>query len=421
MIAPRTALCFLLALALPPLAPANAAEPAPAATPIAAAASPETTAAAPPKVAAGAGGFTLGSADGDFALRLRSLVQADSRTYGGEGPEADGFLVRRARLELTGTVHGEFDFRVMPDFSGAGTTLLDAWLRWNVSPAFQVQVGKVKLPIGLEREQSREHNLFHEFGYPTSLVPNRDVGVNVQGKLASGALAYYLGVFDGTADGASVVTDVDADREVAGRLFATPFAGGASAGKHLGFGVAGTYGSRAGAPAAYRTIGQQTFFRWRDGVANDGAAWRVVPQLHYYRGPAGVLAEYALSSQELASGALAGEVEVSAWTVNGAWVLTGEELAFGGLTPARPIDGGAGGIGAWQLVARATELEVDDAAFPLFADPTRAARRARTLGLGVNWYLNRMVRFSADYNHTDLDGGPLEGERVLIARAQLRF
>jgi phosphate-selective porin OprO/OprP len=419
VIAPRALLCSLFAI--PFLAPAGASEPAPTATPVAGAPSPESGNAAPPKVAAGAGGFTLSSADGDFALRLRSLVQTDSRTYDGEGPETDGFLVRRARLELAGTVYGEFDFRVMPDFAGAGTTLLDAWLRWNVSPAFQVQVGKVKLPIGLEREQSREHNLFNEFGYPTSLVPNRDAGVNVQGKLASGALAYYLGAFDGTADGASVITDVDGDREAAGRLFATPFAARDTAGKHLGFGVAGTWGSRAGAPAAYRTIGQQTFFRWRDGVVNDGTAWRVVPQLYYYRGPAGVLAEYALSSQELASGAHVGELEASAWTVNGAWVLTGEKLTFGGLTPARPIDGEPGDIGAWQLVARATELAVDEAAFPLFADPTRAARRARTLGIGVSWYLNRILRFSADYNDTDLDGGPLEDERVFIARAQLRF
>src|SRR5688500_4595823 len=135
----------------------------------------------------------------------------------------------------------------------------------------------------------------------------------------------------------------------------------------------------------------------------------------------GVLAEYARSSQELAPGTVVEEVGASAWTVDAAWVLTGEELAFGSLTPARPIDGEHGGIGAWQLVARATELEVDEAAFPLFADPARAARRARTVGLGVSWYLNRIIRFSADYNHTDLDGSPLEEERVLIARAQLRF
>src|SRR5687768_11905237 len=147
VIASRALLCSLVALALPLVAAAEAAEPAAASTPAAGATPPETAAAAPPKVAAGAGGFTLSSADGDFALRLRSLVQADSRTYDGEGPEADGFLVRRARLELTGTVYGKFDFRVMPDFSGAGSTLLDAWLRWNVSPAFQVQAGKVKLPV----------------------------------------------------------------------------------------------------------------------------------------------------------------------------------------------------------------------------------------------------------------------------------
>lgn len=394
----------------PPAAPAPANPPtAPGAKPAAA------------DISAGGGGFTVRSADGDFTLRLRSLVQVDARLYDGDGPDADGFLVRRARLELTGAVFGRFEFRVMPDFGGSSTTLLDAWLRWNVSPAFQVQVGKVKLPVGLEREQSRENNLFNEFGYPTSLVPNRDVGVNVQGQLGAGAVAYYLGAFNGTADGASVVSDTDDEREVAARVFATPFAASDTAWKHLGFGLAGTYGSRSATPAAYRTIGQQTFFRWRDGVVNDGVAWRVVPQLYYYRGPFGMLAEHAVSSQELAAGAVAGEVEVSAWTVNASWKLTGEEASFRGVSPRRPIGSEPGGTGAWELVARATGLDIEESAFPDFADRSRVASGVRTVGVGVNWYLNRMIRFSADYNDTDLEGGPLGRERVLIGRAQIRF
>lgn len=401
------------ALALAALAVLAAAPPAAAQAPL--------PAPVPPSVTAGPQGFSLVGEKGDFTLRLRTLVQADGRFYS-DGPETDGFLVRRARIELTGTLYRRFDFRVMPDLSGSSTTLLDAWLRWRLSPELQVQVGKVKLPIGLEREQSPEHNLFAEFGYPTALVPNRDVGINLQGRLRAGGLTYYVGVFDGTADGASTVSDGDDERELAARLFATPFAADdASPWGGLGFGLAGTWGEPETAPSAYRTVGQQTFFRWRAGVVNDGDAWRLVPQAHLFRGPFGLLAEHALSSQELELGDVVTRVEASAWTVNVTWVATGEEVTFHGVEPRRPIGAEPGGRGAWQLVARATELEVEDSAFPLFADPAGSARRARTLSAGVHWILNRAIRLTADYNRTELDGGPIADEQVVIARAQVRF
>jgi phosphate-selective porin OprO/OprP len=374
------------------------------------------------EISAGPGGFVLRSSGGDFTLRLRSLVQMDGRFYTGDGPSSDGFLVRRARLELVGTLFGRFDFRLMPDFAGSATTLLDAWVRWKMSPAFQVQVGKVKLPVGLERAQSREFNSCNEFGYPTSLVPNRDIGANIQGELVDGSLAYYLGVFDGTGDGGSASADTDGDRELAARLFAIPFKGdGESWLENLGFGVAGTWGRRQAAPTAYRTVGQQTFFRWSDGVVTDGTTWRVVPQLYYYRGPFGLLSEYAVSSQEVRNGEQTSVIENLAWTVNASWVLTGEDASFGAVIPARAIDRQAGGFGAWELVVRMSVLELDAAVFPVFADSSNSAESARTTTAVVNWYLNPMFRVSVDYSHTDLEGGPLASEDVIIARMQLRF
>lgn len=87
------------------------------------------------------------------------------------------------------------------DFAGSSPTLLDAWLNWKICPSSQVPAGKTKLPVGLERFQSREINLMTEFGYPTSLVPSRDIGIGVHGASFDGVLDYYLGVFNGTTDG----------------------------------------------------------------------------------------------------------------------------------------------------------------------------------------------------------------------------
>ncbi|MBI3853255.1 MAG: porin [Verrucomicrobia bacterium] len=378
-----------------------------------------------PILSVGEKGFSLQSGDGAFNLRLRSLVQADSRFYFDNGGvrNNDTFLIRRARIELTGTLFDKLDFRIMPDFAGTTPTLLDAWLDWKISPYFQVLAGKVKLPVGLERFQSRENNLLTEFGYPTSLVPNRDIGIALHGQVLNGALDYYVGAFNGTRDGGSTVVDSEDDKSVAAWLFATPFAKSDNAAlKGLGFGIAGTYGNDEGTPSNFNTVGQQAFYRWRTGVANDGTTWRIVPQAYYFYGPFGLLGEYAISSQKVRSGTTLGTIQNQAWEVTASYVLTGEDATFRGVKPAKSVSfGEKRGWGAWQLVARVTELDIDDDAFPTFANPATSASRARSYGGGINWYLNQQVRISADYNWTALSGAALRDEHALITRVQFRY
>ena len=311
----------------------------------------------------------------------------------------------------------------MEDFAGSTPTLLDAWLDWKIKPEFQVLAGKVKVPVGLERYQSREYNLMNEFGYPTSLAPNRDIGIAIHGGLFGNALDYYVGGFNWVPDGGSSVTSADGSVNLAARLFANPFRQSENrALQGIGFGVAGTYGDGAGTPANYSTVGQQTFYSWRSGVAVDGTTWRLVPQIYYFNGPFGLLGEYAVSSQEVRSGANQGTVQNKAWEVTASWVLTGEDATFSGVKPARPVGfGEKRGWGAWQVVARATELDIDDDAFPTFANPATSASRARSYGGGLNWYLNPMVRISANYNWTTFSGAARPDENSFITRVQFRF
>jgi phosphate-selective porin OprO/OprP len=383
----------------------------------------------PAVVKAGADGFSIESGDGSFVLRLRALVQADARFYfgneqigSGSGTVplsgADDFLIRRARIELTGRLYEQFDFRLMPDFAPSTSTLLDAWLRWTVKPALQFQVGKIKLPVGLEREQTREFNFFNEFAYPTSLVPNRDTGLNVQGQVVGGALSYYVGTYNGPSDGTSLVDDTDESKTAVSRLFFTPSKGLL---RGLGIGIAASHGEQKGAPSPYRTVGQQIFFQPRAAAVTDGTVSRVEPQLYWFRGPFGLMSEWVRSSHESRIGSIREELEHTAWQVTVTWVLTGEDATFRGVEPEHDVDPQKGIWGAWQLVARATELDVDDDAFPLLADPAVSSTKASTLGIGIHWMMNPQIRLTVDYNATDLTGGSLDDEDAVIGRVQLRF
>ena len=81
-------------------------------------------------------------------------------------------------------------------------------------------------------------------------------------------------------------------------------------------------------------------------------------------------------------------------------VITGEENTYRGVKPRTNF--GEGGPGAWELAARYGRLDIDDEAFRLgFANPSSAARTARSFGVSLNWYLNRHVKAVLGYDHTE--------------------
>jgi phosphate-selective porin OprO/OprP len=400
-------------------------------------------------VSIGAGGLQVRSADTNFVLKLRGYVQADARFYPDDvatGTRNDTFLLRRVRPIIEGTVAERFDYRLMLDFpsgsppsAGNNGLVQDAYLNTRIYPWLQVQVGKFKEPIGLERLQSGANLLFIERNYPAQLVPNRDVGVQLQGDLLAGGLRYEVGVFNGVANGGSGDNELaDDEKDVAARLFATPFVTTDNDMlRGLGFGVAGTIGEQDGALRTFVTPGQQGFFTYTTGagtvaapnVAANGKIWRVSPHAYYYVGPFGILGEYAYSAQEVTQTAgptlTSDTLHHKAWQVAASWFVTGEDNSFKAVTPKSPFKFGGAGWGAVELTARYGELDVDDDTFPVFANPATAATKATSWGGGVNWHLNRNVKLSLNYEQTDFTGGTSaflnNGEKVILTRAQFSF
>jgi phosphate-selective porin OprO and OprP len=408
-----------------------------------------------PSVSIGSSGFTLRSADTNFVLKLRGLLQVDSRTYLDDGgiKNNDTFLLRRARPIFEGTVFRDFDFLLTPEFGGTGTpSILDAYLNYRYQPGLQLRMGKFKVPVGLEQLQSDSQALFIERGYPSQLTPNRDLGVQLHGELG-GVLNYAIGAFNGVGDNrTSSNADFDDEKAVAGRIFLHPFQKTDLAPlKGLGFGVGASFGNSEGANGlpngnGYVSDGVQQFFSYTTStvatnanVTADGAHWRISPQAYWYYGPFGLLGEYVISSQKLrrTSGPVATPTEDfmtarnTSWQIEGTWVLTGEDASYKGVTPKKNFDPHGGGWGAFDLVARYGVLDIDDDVFAgprSFASAANSASKARSWGVGLNWYLNRNIRAAVNYFHTDFQGGetgsnlvPKQNEQVFLTRLQLSF
>lgn len=376
------------------------------------------------------GGFNIKSNDGDFLLKIGADLQVDSRAFVGDGAAAgaDTILLRRVRPTFSGTVYRYVDYFFRPDFGQGTTVIYDAYLELTYFSAAKVRVGKFKPPVGLERLQSDDDTIFVERGLPTLLTPSRDIGYQISGVVLPKRLNYSIGVFNGVPDNGLSDVAVSSHRDYAARLFLTPF-NGASGNplSGLGFGSGISGGGVDGQPLpAYKTFGQTTFFTFASGVAEAGHRTRLSPQAYYYLGPFGLLAEYTLTEEGLKKGAVQRDVAFRAWQVEASYILTGESKSFTSPTPRKSFDPRNHGWGALELAARVGDFGAERGIYNYgFASPATTPRRAHEWVGGVNWYLNRLVRISLDYGHTNFGGGAAVGnrlsERVLISRFQINF
>jgi phosphate-selective porin OprO and OprP len=369
-------------------------------------------------------GFSIKSADGKFAVRLKGLVQTDGRFFLSDSavPATNTFFLRRARPILEATVGKYLEMRLQPDFGQGTTVLFDAYTDVKVAPAFAVRIGKFKPPVDLERLQSAGDIVFAERAMATNLAPNRDVGLQLSGDLDSGLVAWQAGVFNGVPDLGNGDGDVSDAKDFAARVFLQPFKTGTL--KGLGVGIAGTTGIERGTTATpqlagYRTAGQQTWFRYISSTTTpagnafaDGRRQRVAPQAYFYTGPLGLHGEYIQSWQAVSrAGFTTTKLKHTAWQATGSYFLTGEKNAWRSAAPKKPFDPKAGTFGAVELAARYSELSIDDATFPAFANPANTPSKAKAWAVGLNWYLAKSIKAVIDYEHTTFTGGTATGDR----------
>lgn len=386
----------------------------------------------------GSDGATWVAPDQNFQLKLRGYLHQDSRYYAGENHAGlNTFTLRRVRPVIEATAFKKYSFRIMPDFGDGRVVLYDAYVDLAFAKPLQLRVGKFKPPVGLERLMSATAIPFTERAMPTSLVPNRDLGIQLSGDILGGGINYAVGVFNGVDDGSLADGDINNDKELATRVMAQPFINSLGVLRGLGAGVAVTRGTQHGSLssvglAGYRSPGQNSFFSFRNdtkatGTAiADGTRQRIMPQAFYYIGSFSSLGEYVVSTSRVRLDQTTDQLQQRAWQVSAGYVLTGDDASARGLKPLAVFDPTNGQWGAVELVARVHALQIDDAAFPLYADPTKSAREAQAWAAGINWYLNANVKLVVDYERTRFKGGAANSadrptEQAAFARVQFAF
>ena len=417
-------------------APGPVAEPAPsdAATPPAAStidlgvppAAPAPLPEGKPKASEGAK-LGIASADGQHKVEFHGLLDADGRFFLKDKNGVSTFVVRRARPTIDAKVFKYYEFSLTAEFASSKFQILDGYGNIHIWDAFQLRAGKFKAPVGLERLQSSRDTFFPEVAFPSLLVPNRDVGAMLHGKIADGTFEYQVGVFNGVPNGQSGEQDTNDSKDVDGRIFVLPFLPtDVEPLQGLGVGVAGTIGNQQGPASPYVTTGQASFFSYNNGVTALGQRWLVTPQAYYYYGPVGAMWELVRVRETFATPTATGHVGTTAWALTGSVAIGGKQ-SFKGVKVKHALDPANGHFGAFEVGGRYGDLRVGDGAFNSgFAKSASSAQRATQAAVVGTWHLADGNHIRVSYERTHFRGGAPNGgnkdaESLLLARLQASF
>ena len=394
-----------------------------------------------------------------FRLDFEARFQEDAH---GSYPRAPGlncpnqvlpttcmFQLHRNRVGIKGTFFKKIDYEVERELTEQelsdkdillGYTPKPQWKDVNVNVKYmkkaQIQMGKFKVPFGLDELTSVSHNDFVYRSLGANYIdPGRDIGGMVHGSFFKRGLTYAAGVFQHDGDNARSKKVQGGDQTVAARVTVAPFRRVGVAGD-LEVGSAFAVSSLSDDPylpnglRGRTVLTQDTFFH---PVYVKGHRTRWEADVDWTAGPASARAEYTwVTDGRLAQGI--GDEDLPnararSWYVSGTWILTGERKT-------RPLKADGeflqGGLGAVEVAGRYERLWFDSAGGADLDTPSRTPRAAnilpsgdRALTLGVNWTLNRWIKlqFNGIREHVeDPQRNPISGGGAFWSQvARLQF
>lgn len=351
-------------------------------------------------------------------LRLGGRLHIDTARYNEDQvPFGDGSKVRRIRLEAKARIADDWEAKAAIDFADNQVDLKSTYLEYGGFANTALLIGHIKEPFSLEELSSSNDMTFMERAMLTEFSPGRHIGLAVSrwGERA----AFTAGLF---GEGISSDTEDDAGWGTAARATFFPIL---DEGRVL----------HLGAALSYRETGDDNTYRVRSRPESGVTDVRLVdtgdiPGVDDITllglEAAGIMGPFSLQGEYVAADVGRGvmpDLDFSGWYAYASWVLTGESRRYkpengemGGVTPK--YDLGAGGMGAWELAARFSTIDLTSG--------TLVGGMQDNLTLGLNWYVSPNIRFMLNYvDVLDLDrpGAPEDGDSpdIIQLRAQFNY
>ena len=347
--------------------------------------------------------FRIGS---NFRFDVHFKSQADWRDFPEQTADSDDvFDVPRARIVVDGRATRYVEYQVERDMRDASRPWRDVFANVRPVRAFELQVGRFKVPFGLEQTTGiMDLNFAYRALASSYLAPGRDIGAMAHGRMLRNVLRYEAGVFREGGDNARVVDQIGSggQRTTAVRIVTRPWtATRVSSLRNLEVGAAFTAGR---VPEGLNSLRAETVpgDRLAERIYVNGQRRRLGAELQWRPGSASVQGEVIRVSEERRGQGIDNENLPDAvqrgWYVAGTWLITGEEKK-GKIEPARPLL--QGGLGAVEIAGRVEAITfgsrfTSEPAAPGPRAPRILEKRDAVWTVGMNWYLNEFLRVQAN-------------------------
>lgn len=369
-------------------------------------------------------GLRMDSCDQNFRFKLGGRVfwdatiwDADSEIETAVGDDLrNGTEFRTARFYLSGEIYKHVIFKAEYDFANdAGADFKDVYIgvRDLLVDGSEVILGNTKSPFGLEQMTSNRFITFMERALPDVFAPSREAGLHASAPWLNDRL--YTAVSIAQTPDDDQYTHTGNDFGVTSRIAGVPYVDGEGRVVHLGF--AHSYQSFEDDTARYRQRPEvhksPRFVDTEEFSASDGHAIGVEAAGVF--GPFSVQGEYMRNFVDSDAG---DDPEFSGYYVFASYFLTGEHrnyklgsAQFDRVKVKKNFLADGGGLGAWEIAARYSSLDLDDSAIN--------GGELWDATAGINWYLNPNTRLMFNYVHADLDH--VSDTDAFMMRTQIDF
>jgi phosphate-selective porin OprO/OprP len=381
---------------------------------------------------------SIRTADGRFVLTFRGRFQFDVGTFFQENalPASvnvgrdlrSGAYFRRAQLGFEGRVYRDFLYEFVFDFGSSGTERAGQIYLLRVAyvgiPNFTVNVGAIQPKFTLDDSTSSADITFLERASIVNTILDPFGGSDSRRGIE--LLFNRQGLFQGsdnllistafTGERIAVAKTDDEGTQALGRIAYRFFSDERS-----------NYQIGVNASRILNKPNRQLAFSDRPETRVDGAqlvgfgptglppaigaqtAWHYGFEAGMNYGPFQAQGEYHRYGLERTNESLK-DPSFDGWYVQASYFLTGEmrpyvpaSATWGSPASANPFALDSRSWGAWEVKARYSENDLN--AFPV--DPVTANRvrggEQKIISGGVNWYLNRNIRWMFDYMDVDVD------------------
>jgi len=389
-----------------------------------------------PNISLDTKGLRISSADGEFSMRIGGRLHADG-TWAIDDPMppfeiTDGTELRRARIDLHGSIYRDWKYFAEVDFADNGTSVKDFWVAYTGIDGWTITAGHQKQPYSLAIEMSSNDLPFIERGIDYDVItPFVDRAIGIRFDHNTDNLFFAAGFYgDAVGPNTSGVSNQTNDEGwgTAGKLVYAPIIREDKV-IHLGF------------RSAFRSPRDNNqSVRMRDetshmsnlslidtgNIAGVNDALLFGPEAAIAVGPFSLVGEY---NRIRINRRNSGDLHFQGGHVAASYSLTGESRAkaytirsgeFKRLKPAENFSLSGPGCGAVELSARYAYQDLSDGDI--------SGGREQVVSVGLNWYPNTNIRFLANWNRIldtkSTGAAPVpdgEGIDSFAARVQIVF